>query len=157
MKVKIYHNPRCSKSRQTLEILNRKNLDIDIVEYLKSPLDINEISNLLKKLGYNKYYEHIPFIKEKLGIKPPIMSPELEDKLCNLFMEIQAPYAKYCPDGRVNFLNYYYTISKLCELLNEREFLPFFPVLKDREKRIEQDDIWKKICKELDWKFIPTL
>ena len=52
MKVKIYHNPRCSKSRQTLEILNRKNLDIDILEYLKSPLDINEISNLLKKLGY---------------------------------------------------------------------------------------------------------
>ena len=52
MKVKFYHNPRCSKSRQTLEILNRKNLDIDIVEYLKSPLDINEISNLLKKLGY---------------------------------------------------------------------------------------------------------
>ena len=52
MKVKIYHNPRCSKSRQTLEILNGKNLDIDIVEYLKSPLDINEISNLLKKLGY---------------------------------------------------------------------------------------------------------
>ena len=52
MKVKIYHNPRCSKSRQTLEILNKKNLDIDIVEYLKSPLDINEISNLLKKLDY---------------------------------------------------------------------------------------------------------
>ena len=52
MKVKIYHNPRCSKSRQTLEILNKKNLDIDIVEYLKSPLNINEISNLLKKLGY---------------------------------------------------------------------------------------------------------
>lgn len=52
MKVKIYHNPRCSKSRQTLEILNKKNIDIDIVEYLKSPLDINEISNLLEKLGY---------------------------------------------------------------------------------------------------------
>ena len=52
MKVKIYHNPRCSKSRQTLEILNKKKLDIDIIEYLKSPLDSNEISNLLKKLGY---------------------------------------------------------------------------------------------------------
>ena len=51
MKVKIYHNPRCSKSRQTLEILNKKKLDIDIIEYLKSPLDSNEISNLLKKLG----------------------------------------------------------------------------------------------------------
>lgn len=135
----------------------------DIIHQMKKErIDIKQLNNkrakeILKKLGYSKYYEHIPFIKEKLGIKPPIMSPELEDKLCNLFMEIQAPYAKYCPDGRVNFLNYYYTISKLCELLNEREFLPFFPVLKDREKRIEQDDIWKKICKELDWKFIPTL
>ena len=112
---------------------------------------------ILKKLGYSKYYEHIPFIKEKLGIKPPIMSPELEEKLCNLFMEIQAPYAKYCPDGRVNFLNYYYTISKLCELLNERQFLPYFPMLKDREKRMEQDTIWKKICQELNWEFIPTI
>tara|TARA_X000000368_G_C22533569_1_gene494598 strand:+ start:151 stop:498 length:348 start_codon:yes stop_codon:yes gene_type:complete len=52
MKVKIYHNPRCSKSRQTLEILNKKKLDIDIIQYLKTPLDSNEISNLLKKLGY---------------------------------------------------------------------------------------------------------
>ena len=85
------------------------------------------------------------------------MSPELEEKLCNLFMEIQTPYAKFCPDNRVNFLNYYYTISKLCELLNKREFLPYFTMLKDRYKRIEQDIIWKKICKELYWKFIPTV
>ena len=133
-----------------------------ILQMKKERINLEALNNkrakdILKKLGYSKYYEHIPFIKEKLGIRPPIMSPELEDKLCNLFMEIQAPYAKYCPDGRVNFLNYYYTISKLCELLDERDFLPYFPVLKDREKRIEQDDIWKKICKELNWKFIPTL
>ena len=46
---------------------------------------------------------------------------------------------------------------KLCELLNEKEFLPYFPMLKDRDKRIEQDEIWKNICKELNWQFIPTL
>ena len=111
---------------------------------------------IMKKLGFNKYYEHIPFIKDKLGIKPPVMTPDLEDRLCNLFMEIQAPYAKFCPDDRVNFLNYYYTVYKLCELLGRREFLPFFPMLKDREKRIEQDQIWKQICIELDWEFIAT-
>lgn len=71
----------------------------------------------LEKLGYNKFYEHIPYIKDKLGIKPPVMTQQLEEQLCNLFMEIQCPYAKYCPDDRVNFLNYYYTIYKLCELL----------------------------------------
>jgi hypothetical protein len=128
----------------------------------KERIDISQITNLktkeiLKNLGYNKYYEHIPFIKDKLGIKPPIMSPELEDTLCNLFIELQAPYSKFCPDDRVNFLNYYYTAYKLCELLGETGYLPMFPLLKDKEKRIEQDAIWKKICQELDWEFINTV
>jgi len=122
-----------------------------------SQLDNNKAKDILKKLGYNKYYEHIPFIKDKLGIKPPIMTQELEETLCNLFIDIQGPYAKYCPDNRVNFLNYYYTIYKLCELLNQKQFLPYFPMLKDREKRIEQDEIWKNICKELNWDYMPTI
>ncbi len=139
----------------------------DVIENIKlqikkERIELTQITNIktkeiLKKLGYNKYYEHIPFIKDKLGIKPPIMSPELEETLCNLFVELQSPYSKYCPDDRVNFLNYYYTAYKLCELLGEEKYLPLFPLLKDREKRIEQDDIWKKICEELDWEFIPTI
>ena len=128
----------------------------------KERISLAQMSNkrtkdMLKKLGYNKFYEHIPFIKDKLGIKPPIMSSELETTLCNLFMDIQSPYARYCPDNRVNFLNYYYTVYKLCELLDQHQFLPYFPMLKDREKRIEQDEIWKNICEELDWEFIPTI
>jgi len=128
----------------------------------KERIELSQLNNkkakeILKKLGYNKFYEHIPFIKDKLGIKPPVMTQELEESLCNLFMEIQGPYAKFCPDDRVNFLNYYYTVYKLCELLDQVQFLPYFPMLKDREKRIEQDDIWKKICGELNWEFVPTI
>jgi len=85
-------------------------------------------------LGYNKYYEHIPFIKDRLGIKPPVMSPKLEETLCNLFMDIQIPYSKYCPNDRVNFLNYYYTLYKLCELLGETSYLKHFPMLKRTKK-----------------------
>jgi len=139
----------------------------DVIENIKlqikkERINLEQLTNLktkeiLKKLGYNKYYEHIPFIKDKLGIKPPIMTPELEETLCNLFIELQSPYSKYCPDDRVNFLNYYYTAYKLCELLGEEKYLPLLPLLKDREKRIEQDNIWKKICEELDWEFIPTI
>ena len=142
-------------------------IPLDVIENIKlqikkERIELAQITNsktkeILKKLGYNKYYEHIPFIKDKLGIKPPIMSPELEETLCNLFIELQSPYSKFCPDDRVNFLNYYYTAYKLCELLGEEKYLPLFPLLKDREKRIEQDDIWKKICEELDWEFIPTI
>jgi len=128
----------------------------------KERLELPQLNNktakeILKKLGFNKYYEHIPFIKDRLGIKPPIMTAELEDTLCNLFLDIQAPYAKYCPGDRVNFLNYYYTIYKLCELLGQEQFLPYFPMLKDREKRIEQDEVWRKICEDLDWNFISTI
>jgi len=128
----------------------------------KERIELSEITNIktkeiLKKLGYNKYYEHIPFIKDKLGIKPPIMSSELEETLCNLFIELQSPYSKFCPDDRVNFLNYYYTAYKLCELLGENQYLSHFPMLKDKEKRVEQDNIWKKICGELNWEFIPTI
>jgi hypothetical protein len=139
----------------------------DIIENIKlqikkERIELAQITNgktkeILKKLGYNKYYEHIPFIKDKLGIKPPIMSQELEETLCNLFIDLQSPYSKYCPDDRVNFLNYYYTAYKLCELLGEEKYLDFFPMLKDKEKRIEQDTIWKKICEELDWEFIHTI
>ena len=141
-------------------------IPIEIIENIRNQIKKERINiedltnkatkNILKKLKYNKYYEHIPFIKEKLGIKPPIMSPHLEDTLCNLFIDIQIPYAKFCPVDRVNFLNYYYTLYKLCELLGETSYLPHFPMLKE-QKKIEQDDIWKKICKELDWDFIPTL
>ena len=127
----------------------------------KERISLNELTNkktkdILKKLGYNKYYEHIPFIKDKLGIKPPVMTPQLEDTLCNLFMDIQVPYSKYCPNYRVNFLNYYYTLYKLCELLDERQYLEHFPMLKD-QKKVEQDEIWKKICADLNWDYIPTI
>jgi hypothetical protein len=128
----------------------------------KERIDITDLTyykckDLLKKLGYNKYYEHINFIKNKLGIRPVIISQELEEILCNFFMEIQYPYAKHCPDYRVNFLHYYYVLYKLFELLDQKEYIKHIPMLKDREKLIEQDTIWKKICDELDWEFIATV
>ena len=139
----------------------------EVIENLKSQItkeriDLSDLTyykckDLLKKLGYNKYYEHINFIKNKLGIQPVLISQELEKTLCNFFMEIQYPYAKHCPDYRVNFLHYYYVVYKLFELLDQTAYLEHIPMLKDREKLIEQDSIWKKICDELDWEFIATI
>ena len=139
------------------EILDQIRSQIKKERIEVTDLTHNKTKELLKKLGLNKYYEHIVFIKNKLGIKPPLMSQELETTLCNLFIELQSPYSKHCPDYRVNFLNYYYVLYKLCELLNETRFLSEIPMLKDREKLIEQDEIWKKMCMELDWEFIPTI
>ena len=51
MSVTIYHNPRCSKSRQTLALLQDKGIEPEIVEYLKTPPSADEIAAILKKLG----------------------------------------------------------------------------------------------------------
>ena len=50
MSVTIYHNPRCSKSRQTLQLLRDKGVEPDIVEYLKAPPSASEIKNILAML-----------------------------------------------------------------------------------------------------------
>lgn len=49
--VTIYHNPRCSKSRQTLELLKERNIDPEIVLYLETPPSTDEITKLLEQLG----------------------------------------------------------------------------------------------------------
>lgn len=139
------------------EVIDQIHLQIKKERISLNHLTHYKTKEILKKLGFNKYYEHIAFIKNKLGIKPPVFSPELEETLCNLFMETQAPYAKTCPDYRVNFLNYYYVLFKFCELLGEDQYLDTIPLLKDREKLIEQDETWKKMCIELDWEFIATV
>lgn len=51
MQVTIYHNPRCSKSRQTLALLRERGVEPEIVEYLKTPPDAATLRDLLAKLG----------------------------------------------------------------------------------------------------------
>ena len=48
---KIYHNPRCSKSRQTLALLEERGVSLEIVEYLQSPPSVKELTSVIKLLG----------------------------------------------------------------------------------------------------------
>jgi arsenate reductase (glutaredoxin) len=51
MNVKIYHNPRCSKSRDTLKLLESRGIQPEVIEYLKKPPTIEELQNILQLLG----------------------------------------------------------------------------------------------------------
>jgi arsenate reductase (glutaredoxin) len=51
MSTKIYHNPRCSKSRQTLALLKEKGVEPEIIEYLKTPPSADELKTVLKALN----------------------------------------------------------------------------------------------------------
>lgn len=121
-------------------------------------LKISKIKDILKKLKYNKYYEHAAHIKHKLnGVPIPHLEPELEEKLRTMFKLIQPPFLKYMPSQRKNFLSYSYCIHKMIQLLGKDEYLPNFPLLKSRDKLHQQDQIWKNICEELGWHFIRSI
>ena len=51
MKATIYHNPRCTKSRETLALLQSKGIEPEVIEYLKTPPSAAELDSILKKLG----------------------------------------------------------------------------------------------------------
>lgn len=53
----ILHNPRCSKSRETLALLQSKDIPIDVIEYLKAPLDRDQLSSIKGKLGVASFID----------------------------------------------------------------------------------------------------
>jgi len=141
----------------------------EVIEQLRAELKKMKIKNvedithakirgLLKKLKWNKYYEHVPYITNILnGIKPPNMPQELEERLRIMFKDIQKPFDDNCPKDRKNFLSYSFVLYKFCELLSEDSYLRYFPLLKSKDKLYQQDVIWKMICVANKWEFIPTV
>jgi len=87
--VEIYHNPRCSKSRETLALLEEKGVEVNVVEYLKDVPTEKELADLLNKLGlkaeqivrkaeaiYKEKYKG-KSLSEKQWIKAMVQNPKL--------------------------------------------------------------------------------
>jgi hypothetical protein len=122
-----------------------------------SKLTWSRMRGILRKLRLNAYYEHVPHITSNInGLPPPTITRDMEEKLRLMFKLIQEPFERNCPKGRKNFLSYSYVLHKFCQLLELDDFLKCFPLLKSRDKLILQDRIWRKICRDLEWEFIPS-
>lgn len=122
-----------------------------------------KVKEILKKLkgDARKYYEHIPFIIHRLNGKPmPHFPPELEEQLRSMFRAIQVPFSRsvlvVCP-SRKNFLSYSFVLHKFMQLLGLDEYVHIFQLLRSREKLHQQDQIWRLICEELGWEFVPSI
>ena len=137
---------------------------IDIVKELNknrivdlSTLNKQNIKNILKKLKYNIYYEHIAYIINKLNnLPPPKITRDMEKLFISMFYNIQEPWELYKQPERKNFLSYSYVLHKFCELLELDHLLDHFPLHKDPNKIMENDQIWEKICKYLNWEYISS-
>jgi hypothetical protein len=151
------------QAKETTEI--PKFIYTDVMDEFKKNINSNinnitykQVREILKKLKYNKYYEHIPHIITVIGgSKAPSLLTQYEELLRNMFKEIQIPFMNNCPDDRKNFLSYSYVLHKFCQLLELDDLLINFPLLKSREKLQQQDKIWENICKDLKWQYIPSV
>lgn len=120
-------------------------------------ITIQKVRDILKKLKYNQYYEHAVYIVSKITKKsPPVLSRETEDKIKCMFRQIQEPFVRHRPHGRQNFLSYSFVLHKIFQILGLNDYVHYFDLLKSREKLRIQEDIWRKICLDLDWPYIPS-
>lgn len=84
MTVTIYHNPSCSKSRQTLEIIKNKGIEPIIIEYLKVSPTKDKIKEILNILGYAP--RDLMRKKESVYIEHKLEDPSLSDDALINFM-----------------------------------------------------------------------
>lgn len=77
--VTIYHNPRCSKSRETLSLLTERGIEPDVVLYLETPPDAATIKTLLKQLGLSQARE-LMRTKEDLYKTLNLADPSLSEE-----------------------------------------------------------------------------
>ena len=151
---RINHFKEILAQFQAKEITTIPPYILDLVEAHEGPLSPAVTKQILKDHGLKRYYEHITFINERFGLKPPHIPVEIENQLTAMFIQIQAPYTRHRPESRNNFLAYHFVVKKLFELINFTEFIPLLQVLKDKKKLKEQLNIWRLICIDLGWMFI---
>ena len=153
---KIQAKERIEITDETLDKINTEIKNLNITDL--TTLNIDTIRKILKKLKLTKYYEHAFHIIYILNGKSPIsLTPNIEKDLIRYFKQIEEPFRKFKKRTRKNILRYSYILHKLCELLELDDILNNFILVKNRNKLVEQDAIWKSICRELRWEFIPSI
>jgi hypothetical protein len=154
---------KCIQAKENTEVSSE--MINQVMEHLYSVCRIRNTAALthvhvrraLKEMGLHKQYDHTMQIYVRITGKPaPRFSMFHEQQLRLMFDAMQTPFEKHRPKSRKNFLSYAYCLHKFCQILGLDEFLPYFQLLKCAEKLKKQDAIFKKICAELNWEFIPS-
>ena len=116
------------------------------------------IRSVLKECGLRRYYENSTAIRCLItGQEPPRLKPNEEQCLKLMFEKANQSFMKHQPDTRKNFLSYHYVCFKMLEIMRLDKFLPYFHLLKGKEKLFQQDEIWSKICEDNNWPYNPSV
>lgn len=119
-------------------------------------LDVQDVHEVMKRMHLGKYYDRTNAIWSRITGQPiHMLTREQEKRLETRFQQLQEPFNRLFPDCS-NFLNYQFTMRKLFEL----EGLPGaqrFSLPKSRKKTALYNVMWKALCLDLGWPYIPTV
>ncbi|TMP43360.1 arsenate reductase (glutaredoxin) [Pseudoalteromonas citrea] len=94
MSVTIYHNPRCSKSRETLALIEAQGITPTVIEYLKSPIDLVQLDTLLEQLNYSSAHQLVrnkEAIYKELALSKDTDEAQLKSAMVNNPKLIERP------------------------------------------------------------------
>ncbi len=115
------------------------------------------MKELLRQTGYSRFNENIMQIRVRLtGIQARMFSEAERTVIMRTFNELQEPFERH-RGSRDNFISYSYVLNKICQLLGIREVLQYLlpPTLAENVQNA--DRIWKKMCEDLNYEFVPTI
>ena len=151
------------------EVLNQfqgregKHIPTETLEQIKAQItNPNEATALdvkaaMRRLRLTRYMENAPFVLFAVsGKQPPYIPRMVEGRIVRMFKAIDRVFPRVQKDGRKSFLNYYFILFKLLELLREFEILLSVPILQTRLRLRQHDVLWKLLCEELGWSFKKT-
>lgn len=131
-------------------------VDTDIRRHFEE-VNYDTIRVSLRRLGLKRFYNNIYHIQKQLiGHALLDLSKKQEDRLLQMFIEIQRPFAEHA-ESRVNMLYYSYLIKKFAEILKWTDVAASMPILKSTSKTRYLDGIWKRICDEVGYPFVRSV
>lgn len=129
-----------------------------LMEHGVEPEDvtIKTVYTAIHDLKLNDSYDSFAQIHSVLTNSPlEMFSKQQREKLHIMFRATQEPFERAEKD-RKNYVAYNYCMHKLVELLGLEHWKVYFPLLKISKNKDNHDELWQKICKALDWEFVPS-
>ena len=170
--VRIYRYQRLNHFREILRLVQgvtRTGITEDVADkfraalrtYKVDPLKLTPeyVRVLLKRIDEARCYKFIHCICADFNpnYKPIVIEPEHFERLVRQFVSSEGPYEatkKSVNPKRKNFLNYPYVAIALCRMNGYTKYIRAFKPLKSMELRIQQDKLWRKVCRENQWPYV---
>jgi hypothetical protein len=150
------------------EVYEAVNLEM-VKEELVNMMDLttDKVKKYLRRHGFEKYYEHIPYIIGRLGIQPLKLTQHMENQLTKYFSISENAFEVLKRESdkfnklikndvivkRINFLPYNCVINRLCEALGYYDIMQYFPLLKSPQNLAKFYEAWRIICEYLKDKY----